>query len=215
MDVDKTSYTIYLVKEGVILSPGSTSHEKPVHGLKVLLAKNFIDNLKEETQKGRQKKIEEGYFIGQVPYGYKKLDPRTTVIDETKSQFVKRAYEVYAEGNISLKSLTKQLYNEGYTYNLSNPKITSGQLEKILKNECYIGMLRYRGRLYQGKHEPLISKLLFDRVQLAFKKDNKPNTKQTHNFLHKGMMKCAEFGCAITSEIKKNKFIYYHCTRQC
>ena len=93
LDVDKTNYTIYLVKEGVILSPGSTSHEKLVHGLKVLLAKNFIDNLKEETQKGRQKKIEEGYFIGQVPYGYKKLDPRTTVIDETKSQFVKRAYE--------------------------------------------------------------------------------------------------------------------------
>ena len=26
------------------------------------------------------------------------------------------------------------------------------------------------------------------------------------------MMKCAECGCAITSEIKKNKFIYYHCT---
>ena len=56
LDVDTTGYTVYLVKEGVILNPTSTSHEKLVHGLKVLLAKNFIDNLKEETQKGRLKK---------------------------------------------------------------------------------------------------------------------------------------------------------------
>jgi len=26
------------------------------------------------------------------------------------------------------------------------------------------------------------------------------------------MLKCAECGCAITSEIKQNKWIYYHCT---
>ena len=44
LDVEKTGYTVCLVKEGVILSPESSSHEKFVHGLKVLLAKNFIDN---------------------------------------------------------------------------------------------------------------------------------------------------------------------------
>lgn len=41
-------------EEGVILTPKSGSHEKLVHGLKVLLAKNFIDNLREETLKGRK-----------------------------------------------------------------------------------------------------------------------------------------------------------------
>lgn len=99
LDVDETGYSIYLVKEGVILTPKSGSHEKLVHGLKVLLAKNFIDNLREETQKGRLKKVQEGYFIGQVPYGYKKLkDKKTTIIDEEKAPFVRRAFELYASG---------------------------------------------------------------------------------------------------------------------
>lgn len=70
LDVDDTGYSVCLVKEGVILTHSSGSHEKLVHGLKVLLAKNFIDNLREEIQKGRLKKAQEGYFIGQVPQNY-------------------------------------------------------------------------------------------------------------------------------------------------
>ena len=115
LDVDTTGYTVYLVKESVVLSPTSTSHEKLVHGLKVLLAKNFIDNLREETQKGRLKKASQGYFIGQVPYGYKKLDPRTTVIDEEKAPFVRRAFELYASG-LSLEKVRWQLRDEGFVY---------------------------------------------------------------------------------------------------
>ena len=72
------------------------------------LLKNFIDNLREETQKGRLKKASQGYFIGQVPYGYKKLDPRTTIIDEEKAPFVRRAFALYATG-ISLEKVKEQL----------------------------------------------------------------------------------------------------------
>lgn len=212
LDVDKTAYNVYLVKEGVVLTSQSSSHEKLMHGLKVLIAKNFIDNLREETQKGRKKKVEEGFFIGQVPYGYKKLDKCTTVLHEQKSKFVKRAFELYAQGNISLKNLVQQLYNEGYIYTSSHAKISSGQLEKMLKNESYIGCIRYRGKLYNGKHPSIVSEQLFMKTQKAFKKDGKPDTKSGHNFLYKGMLKCAECGCAITSEIKKGRWIYYHCT---
>ncbi len=213
LDVDTTGYTVILVKEGVILSPKSNSHEKLQHGFKILLAKNFIDNLREETQKGRQQKIEEGYFIGQVPYGYiKTKDKCNTILHPMKSKFVKRAFELYAQGNISLKALTQRLYNEGFLYTTSHGKISTGQLEKMLKNDCYTGMLRYRSKLYHGKHEPIVSKQLFLKAQKAFKKDGKPDSRQGHSFLYKGMMTCAECGCTITSEIKKNKWIYYHCT---
>lgn len=61
-----------------------------MHGLKVLLSKNFIDNLREETQKGRLKKVQEGYFISYVPYGYKKINKKDTVIHPQTSKFVKR-----------------------------------------------------------------------------------------------------------------------------
>lgn len=80
--IDENKFEIHLVKENEIIGQKATSHQKFVHGIKVLMAKNFIDNLSEETKKGRLKKVKEGYFIGQVPYGYKKLDPRTTISNE-------------------------------------------------------------------------------------------------------------------------------------
>lgn len=64
--IDDNKYEIHLVKENEVLSKDSTSHQKLVHGLKVLLAKNFIDNLREETYKGRKKKAEEGYIVAQT-----------------------------------------------------------------------------------------------------------------------------------------------------
>ena len=211
LDVDTTGYTVYLVKEGVVLSPLSTSHEKLVHGLKVLLSKNFIDNLREETQKGRLKKASEGYFIGQVPYGYKKLDPRTTVIDEEKAPFVRRAFELYATG-ISLERVKEQLHEEGFIYQSAHKKISKGQLGKMLQNVNYLGVLKFKDKIYAGQHPPIISQELFDKAQLSFRKDNKPLYRDDHNFALAGMMTCAKCGCAITAEIKKGKYIYYHCT---
>ena len=43
---------VHLVKEGVILSENSRSSEKFMHGIRVLMAKNYIDNLSEEVRKG-------------------------------------------------------------------------------------------------------------------------------------------------------------------
>ena len=211
LDVDTTGYTVYLVKESVVLSPTSTSHEKLVHGLKVLLAKNFIDNLREETQKGRLKKASQGYFIGQVPYGYKKLDPRTTVIDEEKAPFVRRAFELYASG-LSLEKVRWQLRDEGFVYQSSNKVISHGQLGKLLKNVSYIGGLYFRGTVYSGKHEPIISDELFEKAQISAQKDNKPLYRDDHNFAFAGLITCVKCGCAITAEIKKGNYVYYHCT---
>ena len=211
VDVDDSKFEIHLVKENEIITPDSPSHAKLVHGLKVLLAKNFIDNLREETQKGRLKKASNGLFIGQVPYGYKKLDKNTTVIDEEKAPFVRRAFELYATG-LSLDKVKEQLFEEGFRYQIARAKISKGQLGKLLQNVNYIGVLKFRDVIYAGQHEPIISQELFDKAQMSFRKDNKPLYRDNHYFALAGMMTCAKCGCAITAEIKKGKYIYYHCT---
>lgn len=213
LDVDETGYSIYLVKEGVILTPTSGSHEKLVHGLKVLLAKNFIDNLREETQKGRLRKVQEGYYIGQVPYGYKKLkDKKTTIIDEEKAPFVRRAFELYASG-MSLEAVRQKLKDEGFIYQPSNRVISHGQLGKMLHNTGYIGIIPFRNENYIGKHEPIISNELFEMAQKSSKKDNKPLTRNERSHAFLGLIKCGKCGCAITIEPpKRNGVIYYHCT---
>jgi len=43
--IDELGLEVHLVKENVVLSPHSRSHEKFMLGIKVLMAKNYIDNL--------------------------------------------------------------------------------------------------------------------------------------------------------------------------
>lgn len=50
--IDELNLEIHFAKENVILTPESRSSEKFVHGIKVLMAKNYIDNLSEEVRKG-------------------------------------------------------------------------------------------------------------------------------------------------------------------
>ena len=60
---------IHLVKENTILSDNSKSHEKFIHGIKVLMAKNYIDNLSEEVKKGQHQKALQGEYPSKPPYG--------------------------------------------------------------------------------------------------------------------------------------------------
>jgi site-specific DNA recombinase len=64
--VDDLEIEIHFVKEGVVLSRGSRSSEKFMHGIKVLMAKNYIDNLSEEARKGMQEKAEQGIWPGRA-----------------------------------------------------------------------------------------------------------------------------------------------------
>ena len=61
---------VHLVKEGMVISNHSSSHIKFMHGIKVLMAKNYIDNLSEEVKKGKSEKAREEYYPQQAPVGY-------------------------------------------------------------------------------------------------------------------------------------------------
>ena len=58
---DELNVEVHLPKEGVVLSRESRSSEKFMHGIKVLMAKNYIDNLSEEARKGMREKAEQGF----------------------------------------------------------------------------------------------------------------------------------------------------------
>ncbi len=210
--VDALPLELHFVKEGCIVSPTSHSSEKFMHGIKVLMARQYVQNLSEEVKKGLTQKAKEGYVTGKQPYGYKKLDKKQCIIDEQTAPYVKRAFELYAEGNISLRALSNRLFEEGFIYKPNTPKAYKTQIEHILKNKFYYGVIDYMGEIYEGKHEPLITKDLFDRTQEAFRKDNKPKHMIAKNFLFAGMVKCSKCGCNISGEIKKGKYIYYSCT---
>ena len=90
-------------------------------------------------------------------------------------------------------------------------RLTKSTIEHILKNPIYYGDFLWNGKLYHGSHLAIISRDLWDQTQEAFRKTNRPKqTKREFPFI--GMLTCAFCGCAITAELKKGKYIYYHCT---
>ncbi|MBT6202890.1 MAG: recombinase family protein, partial [Rhodospirillaceae bacterium] len=72
--IDELDVEIHLPKEGAIVSRDSKSSEKFMHGIKVLMAKNYIDNLSEETKKGMLEKAEQGIWPTKTPLGYRNVD---------------------------------------------------------------------------------------------------------------------------------------------
>lgn len=175
------------------------------------MAKNYIDNLSEEIRKGLQEKAEQGYWPLKPPYGYKKGLNKVVEIDDETAPFVVRAFELYAKGNMSLEAVALTLKNEGFIYRSYEPRIRKGTLEKMLKNMFYKGSFQFRDRVFSGLHKPIISHKLFDEAQRAFTKDYKPQY-SSKNFMFKGLIECADCGCTIVAEIKKQKYVYYHCS---
>jgi site-specific DNA recombinase len=62
---------IHLVKEGQIISKDAKSQAKLIHGMQLVLARNYIENLREEVKKGMREKAEQGVYPGRAPFGYR------------------------------------------------------------------------------------------------------------------------------------------------
>ena len=203
---------IHLVKEGTIISKNSKSHDKFIHGIKVLMAKNYIDNLSEEVSKGLHEGLEQGFWPFSPPYGYKRGEKKSLYIDSSKVLFVRKAFELFSTGQYSLRKLCEKLFEEGYYYQSQKPKITKTTLEAMLKNVIYTGQMRCNGIIYQGKHPAIISQELFEKTQHAFKKANSSKVRKNFDFLYPGVAKCAVCGYSICGERKKYDKVYYRCS---
>lgn len=214
--LDDLDVDIHLVKEGQILSRDSRSSEKFMHGIKVLMAKNYIDNLSEETRKGMLEKAEQGIWPSYAPLGYKNIDgehgKKIVVPDPEFAPLVKRLYVLCSEGTRSVKELAKTLRSEGLRYRSGNTMATA-TVHKVLRNRVYSGQFEWAGRVFQGTYEPLVTTDLWNQVQAVLDRRLATRAKKSdHDFLFTGLLNCGHCGCALVGEIKKGKYIYYHCT---
>ena len=176
-------------------------------------SKYFVDNLRENVKRGLRQKIRNGVWPGWAPVGYLN-NPKTRGVDSDpeKSRLVKKVFELYATGNYPLHSLANWCVKHNLKGNKNN-KISISSLQKILQNIFYIGLMKFKGEVFEGTHEPLISKKLFDSCQEVMAKRGKKKDIRKHHFAFLGLLKCASCGCAITAEIQKGHH-YYHCTKK-
>ena len=214
--LDEMNVDIHLVKEGVILSDESRSSEKFVHGIKVLMAKNYVDNLSEEVRKGMHQKAREGHWPSSAPFGYvnERRDGRSFIVaDPERALLVRNLFEQYDTGEHSMESLSAYAERVGLRGRRGG-KLYAATIHSILRNPLYGGQFYWGGQLYTGRDPKLIGWELFERVQARL--DGHPYTRASeHTFAYTGLITCGLCGHAYTAELKKGVYVYYRCAKAC
>ena len=205
--------SVHFVKENFIVNKNTKAHENLVWDMKVAIARFYTNNLSEEVKKGQKEKIAQGWLPQRPPLGYKTLGEKGHkyhVVDEITAPFIRKAFELYATGNYSLNAIAEKLYADGFRTR-AGKKPWKSRIEDMLKEPFYYGAIRWNDVIHQnGKHEPLITKEIFDKVQQVMKRGMAPKYSK-HQFQFRKMMTCAECKGTVTAEIQKGK-VYYHCS---
>lgn len=215
--IDELDIELHLVKEGDVLSRTSRSSAKFVHGIKVLMAKNYVDNLAEEARKGMQEKAEQGIWPSRAPLGYRNTvgpdGKKIVTVDPELGSVITGLFERYGAGTVSLKELAEDVHRIGLVSRVSGGAVGVSKLHVILRNRFYTGRFEWKGQLMAGRHDPLVSHDLWERVQQILEQRSRQKLRKgPRNFAFSGLVRCGHCDCAMVGEIKKGRYVYYHCT---
>ena len=91
--------------------------------------------------------------------------------------------------------------------------IPKSTVSKILRNRVYSGKFEWKGERYAAAFESIVPGDLWLAAQAALDRRLGKRAKKTgHCFAFSGMLQCGSCGFAMVGEIKKKKYVYYHCS---
>ena len=189
-------------------------------------AKLENDNRGVNVKRGLRTRCEMGLWPTCPPSGYlTNKDPEKKgriQVDPIRGPIFKMMFEKVAYEKWSGRKIYHWLKFEINFKSRGNKNLSLSNIYLILQNTFYYGPFEYpkkSGNWYQGNHEPLITKELFDLVQEQLKRDR--IVKNGKEFAFTKLITCGHCGSGITADEKykklKNgntaKYIYYGCTR--
>lgn len=183
------------------------------------MASYYTEQQSVDVREGLARRVREGWFVGKSPYGYRnvRVNGRGIVeIDSVAATIVRQIFQLYAHQNLTLDGLVERLRNEGVTYRSYQPYFNRSTVHSILRDRCYIGDIEFRGQWYPGKHQPLVDRDTWDRVQALLG----GHVYQSHELTYAGdLIQCGHCGHPLTGERKVKRsgrgervYLYYRCT---
>lgn len=201
-DLQSVGCQLVSVKENIDETPAG----QLLHAIMAGFAEYYSKNLGAEALKGMTQKAKDGGTPGRAPIGYlndrRKIDGREVrivLVDPERAPLVQWAFEAYATGEYTIRSLTEVLGAKGlkalpHGGKLPGP-VQPSHVAHMLSNRYYLGRVSFRGTEYQGRHQPLVDHLLFDQVQEVLKSHNTAGEKQRdHNHYLKSSVFCGRCG---------------------
>lgn len=194
---------------------------------------NIVDNI----FMGQTIRAKEGYYQGNIPYAYDKVpdSKHELMINQHEANVVKYIFESYAKGH-GYRKIANALNHKGYVTKKGNPFSISA-VTYILSNPFYVGKIQFakykdwndkrrkglndKPVIAEGKHTPIISQTLWDKVQARKKQvSEKPQVHGKGTNLLTGLISCERCGAAYaasntTNTLKdgtKKRIRYYSCS---
>ena len=177
-----------------------------LHGIMSSIAEFYSRNLATEIIKGTTQKAKKGGTPFRAPLGYLNSrewidgrEIRTITVDPERAPLVTYAFELYATGDYSLIDLATILEARGLRSRPSRNRpakvLSTNRLSTILRNDYYIGVLRYNGQVSKGRHQPLIDEATFNKVHdiLAAQRQSGERSWRHYHYL-RGTLRCANCG---------------------
>jgi DNA invertase Pin-like site-specific DNA recombinase len=184
-------------------------------GIHAVFARNYSTRLSQVVTLGMATKAAKGLWPTSAPAGYVNVDRDGEKIiepDPVNAPLVARLFERYAHGGVSLTELGRWAARSGLRTN-RKCRISRSTIHSILSNQLYYGVVEWKGTITQGKHEPLVSRELWDECQDRLHGNAHPR-EQRHHFPYRGLLTCGRCGCQLTASLIKGRYVYYHCTRK-
>jgi DNA invertase Pin-like site-specific DNA recombinase len=189
-------------------------------------AKLENDNKSINVKRGMRARCEMGLWPVQPPTGYRKPNDRLSKceveIDPDRAPIIKQIFEKIAYEKWSGMRVYSWLRYEIEFKTHRGFYLSLGNIFKIINNTFYYGKFEFpqgSGNWYDGKHEQIITKELFDDVRASIKSQViKSHGKE---FAFTRMVKCGMCGSGITADEKfkklqnggVNRHVYYRCCK--
>lgn len=136
------------------------------------------------TRCGIRQKLRRGEWPGLAPFGYVN-NPKTRNIepDQVKAEIIKKAFEEFAQGKHTLKSLSERMSFWGVVSKTGKP-LCKATFQRMLTNQVYLGTIVRNSESYEGGFPAIVSRATFEAIQKVMNQRARPRkSKKAHNFL--------------------------------
>jgi len=199
--------------------------------LMILGAQGKLENDQKgvNVKRGLRARCEMGLWPAPAPTGYlneKNKDKKCHIlVDPERAPIIKMMFEKIAYENWSGKKVYRWLKDDVKFTSINEKPLSLSNVYIILKNTLYYGMFQYpkgSGNWYAGKHESLITKELYNRVQEQIKRSEILNPWGSKEFAFTKLITCGFCGAMITADEKfkklkngdVNRHVYYGCSKR-
>ena len=166
---------------------------------------------KDKTITAMSDLIRKGYWLWTPPLGYINKKKYHKAVDweiviDNKGKLLKKAFKWKVQGTYSNVEIVRKL-------NLAGMKINEKRLHEIFKNPFYCGILisnMLPGEINLGKHEPLVSKENFLKINSSDSPHPKTHKSDDVNLPLKRLMYCNSCNTPLTGFLVKRKGLYYY-----